>query len=159
MKFQSALVAVTVADIDPLKRLDTLVRFGQEWVEQNIPNAKSVQTGKWQAKWETNAGRMRAAYERCGTKPEARKRRQIERFEDWTVSDDDLFASTERYNRQDPESGIRDITTGFRKWAFRYLNECNGQTQNQLQKIRMEKWRTTLTAKFLYFKAKMTADE
>ena len=39
---------------------------------------------------------MRAAYERCGTKPEARKRRQIERFEDWTVSDDDLFASTER---------------------------------------------------------------
>ena len=40
---------------------------------------------------------MRAAYERCGTKPEARKRRQIERFEDWTVSDDDLFASTERF--------------------------------------------------------------
>ena len=39
---------------------------------------------------------MRDAYERCGTKPEARKRRQIERFEDWTVSDDDLFASTER---------------------------------------------------------------
>ena len=72
------------------------VRFGQEWVEQNIPNAKSVQTGKWQAKWETNAGRMKAAYDRCGTKPEARKRRQIERFEDWTVSDDDLFASTER---------------------------------------------------------------
>jgi len=26
MKFQSALVAVAVADIDPLKRLDTLVR-------------------------------------------------------------------------------------------------------------------------------------
>ena len=72
------------------------VRFGQEWVEQNIPNAKSVRTGKWQAKWETNADRMRAAYDRCGTKPESRKRRQIERFEDWTVSDDDLFASTER---------------------------------------------------------------
>ena len=40
---------------------------------------------------------MRAAYDRCGTKPESRKRRQIERFEDWTVSDDDLFASSERF--------------------------------------------------------------
>ena len=64
-----------------------------------------------------------------------------------------------RYNRQDPETGIREITTGFRKWAFRYLNECKAQNQHQLQKIRMEKWRTNLTAKFLYFKEKMTADE
>ena len=64
-----------------------------------------------------------------------------------------------RYNRQDPEKGIQEITTGFRKWAFRYLNECNGQSQHSLQKNRMEKWKTTLTAKFLYFKAKMMAEE
>jgi len=160
MKFQSALVAVAFAETDPIRRLNALVRFGQEWVEQNIPNAKSVQTGKWQAKWETNADRMKAAYDRCGTKPgEVRKRRQIERFEDWTVSDDELFAFTERYNRQDPEKGIKEITTGFRKWAFRYLNECNGQAQHNFQKNRMEKWRTNLTAKFLYFKAKMMAEQ
>ena len=70
-----------------------------------------------------------------------------------------LITSYFRYNRQDPETGIREITTGFRKWAFRYLNECKAQNQHQLQKIRMEKWRTNLTAKFLYFKEKMMADE
>lgn len=157
MKFQTvALVgSAAAANIEPLRRLDALVRFGQEWVEQNIPRAKSVINKKWQAKWETNAQRMRDAYERCGTKPQDRRRRQIERFEDWSISDEEMFGALERYNRQDPEKGIKEITTGFRKWSYRYLSNCGGQRNHSLQKNRMEKWRTTLTAKFLYFKAKM----
>ena len=49
-----------------------------------------------------------------------------------------------RYNRQDPETGIREITTGFRKWAFRYIGNCSGQRLNEYQINRMERWNSKL---------------
>lgn len=43
------------------------VKFGQEWTRDNIPNVPSVQSGKWDSKWEINGGRMEAAFGRCGS--------------------------------------------------------------------------------------------
>merc|ERR1711892_1584946 len=51
-----------------------------------------------------------------------RKRRELE--------------DVERYNREDPWEGTKQITTGFRKWAERYIAGCNGQANHQHQVTR-----------------------
>ena len=43
-------------------------------------------------------------------------------------------------------SGTREITTGFRKWAERYLSLCSGQRKYQYQITRMNKWNSVLQA-------------
>ena len=53
----------------------------------------------------------------------ARKRRTAEGDED------DIF----RYDRTNPILGTRQITSGFRKWAERYISECSGQKKYQHQ--------------------------
>jgi hypothetical protein len=32
-----------------------------------------------------------------------------------------------RYDKNNPVRGLKQITTGFRKWAQRYINECSGE--------------------------------
>merc|ERR1712086_1193083 len=39
---------------------------------------------------------------------------------------DRMKSAVERYNREDPWEGTKQITTGFRKWAERYIAGCNG---------------------------------
>ena len=56
--------------------------------------------------------------------------------------DDDVF----RYDREDPSVGTKQITTGFRKWAERYLAACSGQKQYKHQVNRMNKWNEILQA-------------
>ena len=51
---------------------------------------------------------------------------------------------TERYNRDDPTIGIKQLTTGYRKWAERYISECSGQKLYQHQIVRMHKWNNLL---------------
>ena len=34
---------------------------------------------------------------------------------------------TDRYDRENPLKGAKQITTGFRKWAERYISDCVGQ--------------------------------
>ena len=55
-------------------------------------------------------------------------------------------ADVERYDREDPAVGTRQITNGFAKWAERYLGNCSGQKNNQFQINRMEKWNNRLQA-------------
>ena len=62
--------------------------------------------------------------------------------EPWFDTEDDL-----RYDREDPWVGIKQITTGFRKWAQRYLSECSGQKNYQYQVKRMNRWRKLLQQK------------
>merc|ERR1712176_758877 len=52
----------------------------------------------------------------------------------------------ERYDREDPAVGTKQITTGFAKWADRYLSRCSGQKNYQFQANRMEKWNNKLQA-------------
>ena len=52
----------------------------------------------------------------------------------------DALDNVDRYDREDPCNGMKQILTGFRKWSDRYISECSGQRTMQHQKKRMEKW-------------------
>ena len=60
------------------------------------------------------------------------------------VSLDDLLRASERYNKADPTIGVKQITTGFRKWAERYLGSCSGQRNYAYQIDRMNRWNNKL---------------
>jgi len=97
---------------------------------------------------EKNADRMATGFARCGyyepslahggPEPAAdRKRRD-------TVTLEDMLRSTDRYDREDPKIGVKQITTGFKKWAIRYIGNCSGQRLNEYQIDRMERWNNLL---------------
>ena len=46
-----------------------------------------------------------------------------------------LSSDFDRYDRENPLLGAKQITTGFRKWAERYIADCNGQ-KNHLHHVR-----------------------
>merc|ERR1711879_739084 len=77
----------------------------------------------WTDKFNRNAIRMERSFDRCGS-------------HDPNNDVDNVFS----YNRADPVEGTEQITTGYRKWADRYLSACNGQKNQQYQKRRMGKW-------------------
>merc|ERR1711937_1044605 len=136
MKFSPALLfAVATADDKkvpprhPLQRLTRLTEFTQEIMNDwfNFLPSKDA----WIQKFANNAVRMERNFnrgnQRCGFYDEEqlphggpeRKRRDL----------DDV----DRYNREDPVEGTKQITTGFRKWAERYISQCSGQRQYQYQ--------------------------
>merc|ERR1712137_402560 len=96
----------------------------------------------WVAKFAANAERMERNFnrgnQRCGFYDEdqlphggpERKRRDA----------DDV----DRYNREDPTEGVKQLTTGYRKWAERYLSQFSGQRNYQHQVNRMAKWNDLL---------------
>jgi len=149
MKFAAALLA-TVAFADekkvpprhPEQRLARLVEFSAELLDDWFTALPSKDS--WKAKFERNAGRMLTNFyrgnQRCGfydadNLPHggpARRRRDSD-------DDDEL-----RYNREDPAVGTKQITTGFRKWAERYISACSGQRKNNFQVNRMNRWNTRL---------------
>ena len=101
----------------------------------------------WVAKFKANAARMeknfRRGNQRCGYYdeqqlphggPADRKRRSADDH-DW-----------DRYNREDPSLGTKQLTTGYRKWAERYLSACSGQRNYSHQVNRMKKWNNRLQA-------------
>ena len=96
---------------------------------------------RWIAKFERNGDRMLAAYAKCGfydpSLPNGGPRARRDAEDD----DDDL-----RYNQNDPREGIKQITTGFRKWAERYIADCSGHRREQHQVKRMNKWNELLQA-------------
>merc|ERR1712002_51459 len=103
-------------------------------------------TEDWITRFQKNADRMALNFQRdeqrCGHYdenqlphggPADRKRRE---------ADDDVF----RYDREDPAKGTKQITTGFRKWAERYISACSGQKNYLHQVNRMNKWNAALQA-------------
>lgn len=148
MKFSPAvLVAVASAQEKkvpprhPLQRLNKLVDFTEEIMNDWFSFLPSQQA--WIKKFETNAERMERNFnrgnQRCGFYDEDqlphggpsddRKRRDLD---------------VERYDREDPTVGVKQLTTGFRKWAERYLSQCSGQRNYQYQVNRMNKWNDAL---------------
>merc|ERR1712014_477094 len=149
MKFSTAvLVAVASAEDKkvpprhPLQRLAKLTEFSAEILNEWYTFLPSKDS--WISKFANNAERMERNFnrgnQRCGYHDEdnlphggpERKRRE----------DDDM----DRYNREDPVQGTKQITTGFRKWAERYISQCSGQRQYQHQVNRMNKWNSLLQA-------------
>ena len=126
----------------PLQRLNRLVEFTEEIMDTWFSFLPSQQA--WIQKFENNAARMERNFnrgnQRCGFYDEDqlphggpsddRKRRDA----------DDV----DRYNREDPSVGIKQLTTGFSKWAQRYLSQCSGQRNYNYQVNRMAKWNEAL---------------
>ena len=126
----------------PLQRLNRLVEFTAEIMTDHFPFLPSQQA--WIAKFEKNAGRMARNFERgnqrCGFYDE-------EQMPHGGPSDDRKRRAADdvdRYDRDDPAVGVKQLTTGFSKWAQRYLSQCSGQKNFQYQVNRMNKWNSEL---------------
>lgn len=155
MKFSAAVLATVAVAQDgdrkvpprhPIQRLNRLVEFSAELLNDwysFLPSQAS-----WIGKFERNAERMERNFERgnqrCGFYdenqlphggPSERRKREIDADSIW-----------DRYDREDPSVGTKQITTGFRKWAERYLSECSGQKNYNYQVNRMNKWNGLLQA-------------
>ena len=48
--------------------------------------------------------------------------------------------SFDRYDREDPCIGMKQIITGFSKWSNRYIAACSGQKNHSYQSKRMTRW-------------------
>ena len=149
MKLSALLFAAAVAEDKkvpprhPIQRLRRLNQFASElilmWFDGWLPSSD-----RWYEKFGRQTDRMILNFERgnqrCGYYDEnqlphggpERKRR-----------DDDDF-DVDRYNRDDPRDGVRQITTGYRKWAERYLSQCSGQKKYQYVVNKMNKWNRLL---------------
>ena len=155
MKFSAAVLATVAVAQDgdrkvpprhPLQRLNRLVEFSHELLDDWYTWLPSQDS--WKGKFERNAERMERNFERgnqrCGFYdenqlphggPSERRKREIDADSIW-----------DRYDREDPSVGTKQITTGFRKWAERYLSECSGQRNYNYQVNRMNKWNGLLQA-------------
>ena len=51
---------------------------------------------------------------------------------DYSNAADDLL----RYDKNNPQRGLRQITTGFRKWSLRYISDCPGEKKNRAHSVR-----------------------
>ena len=127
----------------PVQRLNRLVEFTAEIMTDHFPFLPSQQA--WIGKFEKNAERMARNFERgnqrCGFYDE-------EQMPHGGPSDDRKRreADVDRYDREDPAVGIKQLTTGFSKWAQRYLSQCSGQKNFNYQVNRMASWNTKLQA-------------
>jgi len=169
MKVSSALLTVSVFAQEkkvpprrPDQRLNRLNQFAEEWLNDNLYDLPSKES--WVVKFNKNAERMLAAFNRdnCGffdpnmkphggpdpnpnlnPKGRPRSRRQAENTEN-TENYEGEDGTLERYDKSNPLVGIKQITTGYRKWAERFINECHGQRKYNYQINRMKKWFETL---------------
>lgn len=172
MKVSAALLAVPafatekkVPPRHPMQRLNRLNLFAEEWLTDNLPTLPSHK--KWVQKFNKNSDRMTKAFNRSicgfydpsllphgGPDPNPKLRPNMNprnrRSDDSEValpveagfeSDD---GSLLRYDKSNPMLGIKQITTGYRKWAQRFINECNGQRKYSYQVQRMQRWFNTL---------------
>ena len=154
MKTAVALFALAAADEKkvpprhPLQRLTKLNKFANEWLNDNL---SAKEAANWGPKFDRNTARFEKRFELCpfydenqlphgGPAPsaEARKRRDA-------VDENDL--DFERYNKNDPMIGIKQITSGFRKWAQRYIADCKLQPGRQVE--RAQKWFVILGKKYV----------
>ena len=133
----------------PLQRLNTLTRFSREWCRENLT---AKQANNWVGKFKRNAERMEIRFEKCGffdpsvpnggPNPNStnRNRRSIDSDSQLRTLDDDGFGT--RYDKADPAEGIKDITSGFKKWAQRYIADCKRQPERQER--RFSEWRAKI---------------
>ena len=147
MKFSPALLFAVAAAEDkkvpprhPLQRLAKLTDFSAEILNEWYSFLPSKDS--WVNKFANNAERMERNFnrgnQRCGFYDDTSEHGGPERKR----REDD--ADVDRYNREDPVEGTKQITTGFRKWAERYISQCSGQRQYQHQLNRMTKWNNLL---------------
>jgi len=137
----------------PKNRLKTLRRFALEWLADNFKNysdeEKAAKAGerifnRFAPRFDESlndsgkplwGGRLAALVnDECffydpNTTHGGRARRQVSDEEGGDQDYDDSRAADDmiRYDKNNPVRGLKQITTGFRKWAQRYINECAGE--------------------------------
>ena len=151
--FAVALIAAASAEDKkvpprhPLQRLAKLNSFAAEWCNDNL---KPSQATHWIEKFDKNTARFERRFEICpfydenqlphgGPAPADRKRRAT----DLDCDENGIC----RYNKNEPLVGIKQITSGFRKWAQRYIADCKVQPGRQVN--RAYKWFGILGNKYL----------
>ena len=150
MKVSSALLLAFAASAEdkkvpprhPLQRLERLGDFTEELLSTWFNFLPSQEA--WIKKFKKNGERMATNFarggQRCGHYDEEQSPHggpARERRDEYSI---------ERYNREDPSIGVKQLTTGYRKWAERYLSQCSGQKKKQYQINRMNKWNEILQA-------------
>ena len=137
----------------PLQRLNRLVEFAAEILDDWYGFLPSQEA--WKLKFARNGARMEKNFQRgnqkCGyfdpSLPHGgpgprRERREESNYDYYSYEEDEVF----RYDRENPTKGTKQITTGFRKWALRYISGCSGQKIYQYQVNRMNRWNAKLQA-------------
>ena len=142
--FAFALIAAASADDKkvpprhPLNRLSKLKDFAVEWCSDNLT---VNQAKNWIPKFKRNTVRFEQRFELCGFYdsdqlphggPEPGRKRR---------SEDDIDCDESgicRYDKSNPIRGLQQITTGYRKWAQRYISTCKVQPGRQVD--RANRW-------------------
>merc|ERR1712064_212544 len=110
--------------------------MGDRWIEQFKKNAERMSRN-------FQRGEQRCGFYDEDQLPHGGPERRRRSGDDYDV----------KYNREDPSIGIKQITTGYRKWAQRYISQCAGQKNNKYIVNRMNKWNGVLQAKLAEFNA------
>ena len=94
----------------------------------------------WVNKFSRNTERMRTRYNLCGRNGSAssRKRRQT--------------GDIGRIDRDSPVKALKQITTGYRKFAEKFLQDCKRQPETQADRAR--KWFDVLKLRYEQHRAK-----
>ena len=151
--FAVALIAAASADDKkvpprhPLQRLNRLKDFATEWCNDNLSER---QANNWIPKFYRNVARFERRFEQCGFYDENqlphggpepdRKRRDAN---DLDCDESGIC----RYDQKRPLRGIKQITSGFRKWAERYISTCKVQPGRQVD--RANAWFQKLGEKYM----------
>merc|ERR1712131_115909 len=152
MKFSPAVIVALASAQDekkvpprhPLQRLERLTEFSAEIMTNWFSFLPSQQ--KWIQKFKNNAERMAANFERGNQRCGFYDEEQLPHGGPSEAPRGRRDAEVDRYDREDPKVGIKQLTTGFSKWAQRYLSQCSGQRIYSYQVNRMEKWNGLLQA-------------
>ena len=145
MKFSTATLITIVSADDkkvppghPLDRLNRLTELSTDIL--NNWYSWTPSKNAWIQKFANNAKRMEHNFKRCRSNYE----NSLSHDGSSTNHEISSFDEFERYNQEDPVQGIKQITTGFRKWTELYLAACSGQKNFQYQINRMNRWNIKL---------------
>lgn len=156
----------------PKSRLRTLVRFSEEWLENNFRNLLPTDH-KGEKNGNRIADRFSARFTNWTTRlqgliddsdkdcfffdPNAPHGGRTRRDDDYDYSPeaDDLL----RYDEHNPQRGLRQITTGFRKWALRYISDCPGEKNKKAHSKRADRLYRKILQQYNDFFNKFKSDE
>merc|ERR1712157_667485 len=110
----------------PKSRLNRLMIFSDEILSNSFSSWK--QQGKYKKNFERLGTQMSKAFDRCGFYEGTAEDPGFPTDPD--ANEDDDTRSVDRYDRTDACKATMQLTNGFRKWADRHLQNCNGQSQN-----------------------------
>lgn len=151
----------------PMRKLMKIKKFVFEWLANSF-GAESKRFENWSTKFENNFNRFEERYLDCGITEEEhvakvmgqqvtelRKRRSDGtrkgkgrgkgRNGNRMPKEARIPRQFRRYNKDDVQKGITDITEGFSLWAQRYVSDCPKQPERQV--LRATHWRDMLLEK------------